>query len=119
MMRDQLLKAGIAVFFFSIMTGCSMNGASNGGHMVMYAIPSREAEWIRNGEAIEFDGKKWYPQDGIENLLDSEVYLLGESRGVEFFVEKTDVKPYDRIYTKFGPNRFRYFEVKEEDDDYE
>src|SRR3989338_6423348 len=115
-MRHQLLKTGVAILFFFIITGCSMNGTSNGGQMLMYPIPDRDAEEIRNGEPIEFDGKQWYPQDGIENLLDSEVYLLGEYRGGEFFVEKTDVKPYDRLYTKFGQNRFRYFKAKEEDD---
>lgn len=116
-MRHQLLEAGIAIFFFSVMTGCAMNGTLNGGQMAIYAVPGKEAEWIRNGEPIELDGKQWVPQDGIENLLDSEVYLLGEYRGVEFFVEKTDVKPYDRLYTKFGQNRFRYFQAKEEDDE--
>lgn len=115
-MRSRLLKAGIAIFFFSVMMGCSMNGASNGGQMALYAIPSQEAEWIRNGEPIEFGGKRWYPQDGIENLLDAEMYLMGEYRGGEFFIEKTDVKPYDRLYTKFGQNRFRYFEAKEDDE---
>jgi len=114
-MRPQLLKAGIAISFFSVIVGCSMTGTSNGGQMAIYATPSKEAEWIRNGEPIEFDGKQWYPQDGTENLLDSEVYLMGEYRGVEFFIEKIDVKPYDRLYTKFGPNRFRYFEVKKDD----
>lgn len=115
-MRDKSVKVGMLIFCCSLLTGCSVGGTSNnGGQMAMYSIPTREAEWIRNGEPIEFDGKQWYPQDGIENLLDSEVYLMGEYRGVEFFVEKTDVKPYDRLYTKFSRNRFRYFEVKKED----
>ena len=115
-MRCSLFKAGILIFCFSVLAmGCSTRGTFNGGQMEMYAIPEEEAEWIRNGDPIEFDGKLWYPQDGIENLLDSEVYLMGEYRGVQFFVEKIDVKPYDRIYTKFSRNHFRYFEEKRDD----
>ena len=114
-MRCPLFKAGILIFCFFVLTGCSTNRMSNGGQMEMYTTPEEEAEWIRNGEPIEFDGKLWYPQDGVENLLDAEVYLLGEYRGVQFFVEKSDVKPYDRLYTKFGRNRYRYFELKKDD----
>ena len=114
-MRCPLLKAGVLIFGFSVLTGCSTSGMSNGGQMEMYNTPEEEAPWIRNGEPIEFDGKLWYPQDGTENLLDSEVYFLGEYRGVQFFVEKKDVKPYDRLYTKFSRNRFRYFELKKDD----
>ena len=114
-MRCQLLKAGILIFSFSIMTGCAPSSVSNSGQMEMYNTPEKEAEWIRNGEPIEFDGKLWYPQDETENLLDAEVYWVGEYRGVQFFVEKMDVKPYDRLYTKFSRNRFRYFELKKDD----
>ena len=78
-------------------------------------VPS-EAEWIRNGEPVEFEGERWYPQDGIENLLDSEVYQVGEYRSVPVFVEMTDVKPYDRLYTKFSKNKFRFFEKKKKND---
>lgn len=69
-----------------------------------------EAAWIREGEPIIFEGTSWYPQDDIENLFENELYLLGEYQGVEYFVEKMDVRPYNRLYTKFGKNRFRLFE---------
>ena len=111
-MSCSLFKAGILIFCFFVLTGCSTTRMSNGGQMEMYSAPEEETEWIRNGEPIEFDGKLWYPQDGIENLLDSEVYLMGEYRGVQFFAEKTDVKPYAHLYTKFAKNRYRYFEAK-------
>ena len=75
-----------------------------------------EAEWIRNGQPIEFEGELWFPADAIENLLDSEVYLVGEYRGVQIFVEFADVRPYNRLYTKFAKNKFRFFEKKEKDD---
>ena len=81
--------------------------------MDIYRFPSIEAEWIQNGDPIEFEGELWYPTDGVENLLDSEMYLVGEYRGVQFFIEKTDVRPYDRLYTKFAQNRFRYFQKKQ------
>ena len=48
-------------------------------------------------------------------MEDSEVYQIGIYKGVQIFVEKTDTKPYDRIYTKFDKNKFRYFERREDD----
>ena len=33
----------------------------------------QEAQWIRNGESIIFEGEEWRPKDIIENLLDDEV----------------------------------------------
>ena len=77
-----------------------------------YAVPMVEAEWIRKGEPIEFEGEQWFPRDSAEYLLDREVYLLGIYRGVEFFVEKLDVRPYERLYTKFGRHKFRSFKKK-------
>ena len=72
----------------------------------------QEPEWIRNGEPIEFEGEVWYPTDELENLLASEVYLLGEFRGIQFFIDRADVKPFDRLYTHFGQNRYRAFEKR-------
>jgi len=95
----------IAVVF---LTGCQTT-KRNVGQLHTYRLAASEAEWIRNGEPIEFEGEKWYPADGTESLLDSEGYLTGEYRGVQFFVDKIDVRPYDRLYTKFSKNKFRYF----------
>ena len=75
----------------------------------VYPIPTEEAEWIVKGQPIEFEGERWDPEDYVDLLLDSEVALAGESQGVQFFVEKIDVRPYDRLYTKFGLNKFRVF----------
>ena len=94
-----------------LISGCLTSGG-NVGELQSYPFPSREAEWILNGEPIEYETDLWYPKDGVENFLDSEVYLLGEYRGVQLFVEKQDVRPYDRIYTKFGRNQYRYFEKR-------
>ena len=74
-----------------------------------------EIEWIRNGEPIIFEGEKWYPADGVETLLDSEVMLMGSNRKIQFFIYKVDVRPFERLYTKFGKNRFRYWEREEND----
>ena len=98
------------------LSGCAGGSVSNGGQLESYRVPSQETEWIINGDPIEYDGKLWYPQDGIANLYDSEVYLIGEYRGVQFFVERIDVKPYNRIYTKFSRNQYRYFELKKENE---
>ncbi len=90
--------------------GCAAGGINNRGMMPTYAFTNVEPEWIRNGEPIEFEGHKWYPKDGIDSLTDAEVLQIGEYRGVKFFIDKIDVRPYDRLYTKFGVNKYRYFE---------
>ena len=82
----------------------------------LYSFPDIETEWIRDGQPLEFEDERWYPTDRVENLLDNEVYLLGEYRGVQFFVDKTDVRPFERLYTKFGGHKFRVFEKKGKND---
>ena len=106
--RCFMLWTLMSIFFI---TGC-YSSAGNIGQLQIYKTPSMEVEWIRQGESIEFEKESWYPCDGIENLLDSEVLFIGDYRGVQVFVEKIDVRPYDRLYTKFGPNQFRYYEKK-------
>ena len=81
-----------------------------------YFFQDVEPDWIRDGEPIEFAGERWYPQDDVETLTDSEMLLIGEYRGVEFFIEKIDIKPYNRLYTKFDEYRFRLFEKREPND---
>lgn len=103
----------ILIFWLGILGfagGCS--GPRSLGPMQIYPAPSVEAEWIRGGTPIEFEGELWFPADGTENLLDTEVYVVGEYKGVQIFVAKEDVRPYNRLYTKFGRNKFRYFEKK-------
>ena len=80
------------------------------------ARSSVEATWIREGQPIEFEGERWYPLDADDNLLDSEVYIVGRYQEVEFFVDRVDVRPYNRRYTKFGRNKYRAFEKKSKDD---
>ena len=108
-MRHKQYCIFLGLFF---LTGCLGGGPGNVGRLQIYKTPSMEVEWIRQGEPVEFEKESWYPQDGIENLLDSEVLFIGDYRGVQVFVEKIDVRPYDRLYTKFGPNQFRYYEKK-------
>ena len=71
-----------------------------------------EAEWILNGEPIQFEEELWYPIDGVESFLDSEMRLMGEYHNIQFFTDKVDIRPYDRLYTKFDKNKFRFFEKK-------
>ena len=111
----------LILIFAGISAGCS-GVKGNVGKMPTFPVPNMEAEWIRNGEPIEYEGHKWFPQDHFDILLDSEVYLLGEYRGVQFFVDKVDVKPYNRLYTKFSTNKFRSYrkengKEKEQEDD--
>ena len=77
---------------------------------IVDATQLTEPVWIRNGEPIVFEAEDWFPMDEVENLLDSEVYQAGTYRDVPFFIEKTDVRPFDRIYTHFSKNRYRAFE---------
>ncbi len=100
--------AGILVLC-ALLAGCAAT-AKRKDRPKEFPVPEEEARWIREGDPILYQGKRWHPLDMTENLLDSEVYYLGDYRGVPFFVEQVDVKPYNRIYTKFGKNQFRVFE---------
>jgi hypothetical protein len=107
------LKRWIGYLIIGIVcSGCAASG-SNQGLMAKYAVPESEAEWIRNGEPIEFQGRRWHPQTRYDVLLDSEVLFQGEHRGVAFFTEKIDIRPYGRLLTKFGRNKFRVYEPEE------
>ncbi len=100
-----LLSLVLSLLFLA---GCATQ-TGNVGNVQSYMSPSVEAKWIRDGEPIEFEGELWYPADGIESLLDSEVYHIGEYKDVQIFIDKLDVRPYERLYTKYGKNQFRYF----------
>ena len=91
--------------------GCASPGGK-GSNWISTSV-AVEPEWIRNGEPIEFEGELWYPADSVENLLNSEVYQVGEYREIQVFVDYTDVKPYDRLYTKFSKNKFRFFQKRQ------
>ena len=60
----------------------------------------------------EFEKELWYPIDSLENLEDTEMYLMGDYQEIQFFVEKMDIRPYDRLYTKFSKHKFRVFKRK-------
>ncbi len=90
--------------------GCAGSTRGNSGQLQSYPAPLIEAGWIRNGEPIIYEGKEWYPARDVENLLDNEVFQIGEYRGVQIFVDKIDIKPYERLYTKFAKGKYRYFQ---------
>jgi hypothetical protein len=100
---------------FPLIAGGCAAGTGNSGAVQSYPVAPIEAGWIRNGEPIEFEAHKWYPINDYEVLEDSEVYQVGEYRDVQVFVEKIATKPYERIYTKFDKNKFRYFERRSND----
>jgi hypothetical protein len=95
--------------------GCSSGNAGNKGQLQSYPAPVIEAGWIRNGEPVVLQGQQWFPVRDVETLMDSDVYQIGEYKGVQIFVDKLDIKPYERIYTKFAKNKYRYFERAKDD----
>ena len=95
--------------------GCASLNSDNNGQIQSYPAPIIEAGWIRNGDPIIYGGTKWYPVNDYEILQDSEVFQVTEYKGVQVFIEKIDTKPYERIYTKFDKNKFRYFERRDND----
>ena len=90
------------------MAGCAL--PQRGDELIATAANLTEPVWVRNAEPIIFESEDWFPTDEVENLLDSEVYQAGTYRDVPFFIEKSDVRPYQRIYMYFSKNRYRAFE---------
>ena len=107
-----LISAFLSVI---ITTGGCQTAKGNVGRVNTYPVNSVEAAWIRDGEPIEFENELWYPADGIESFQDWEMLMVGNHRGVPFFVDKVDVRPFARLYTKFDRNKFRYFEKRSEE----
>ncbi len=112
-MQRKYLLLGLIMAAIAVGAGCTGSSTQgNVGTFQRYTFTAVEPQWIRDGEPIEFEGEKWYPQDGMESLEDSEVSLMGEYKGTQFFIDKLDVRPYARLYTKLGRNQFRFFEKR-------
>lgn len=94
-----------------MLVGCVSPGTKKNSYDI-YDTPDLEAQWIRDGMPIDYAGTLWYPVDDIESFTDSEMLKIGEHNGVPYFVDRVDIKPYNRLYTKFGRNKFRYYEAK-------
>lgn len=109
------IKDVVILSLLLLTAGCATVSTDNGGQIQSYPAPVIEADWIRNGEPIDYDGHKWYPVDDYEVMQDPEVFQITEYRGVQVFVEKIATKPYQRLYTKFDKNKFRYWERKDND----
>jgi len=92
-----------------LVSGCVL---SQGGpeRSLTSSYPLTEPQWVRDGQPIEFEGALWYPTDNVEGLLDTEVYQVGEYKSVPCYLDKMDVKPFDRLYTRFAKNHYRAFE---------
>ena len=113
-MKSQILKCCQIFIVVCLISGCSGLSPQDESPQI-YPIPTAEAQWIRDGQPIEWEHEQWFPQDNIEVLTDEDVYLLGEYEGVQIFVEKVDVRPFERLYAKSGKNQYRLFERKSED----
>lgn len=103
-----LLVMLLALILFA---GCA--GGAMGRYIRSY--PIREADWIRDGKPIIYEGLNWHPTENIENHLDKEMEYVGEFQRVPFYVERRQIKPYNRIYTKFGYHKYRVFLEKKND----
>jgi hypothetical protein len=105
-------RIGLLCLVVVCLVGQGCTGLARSSRSELSAVPLAEADWIRNGEPVEFEEELWYPTDELENLLSEEVFLIGEIRGVEVFIDRADVKPFERLYTRFRPNRYRAFEKR-------
>ena len=109
-MRTSFLMTLVVIVALS---GCVFS-RSGDDKLSLIGAPVSEAAWIRDGEPIKLEGENWYPTDEVENLLDNEVVQIGTYRDVLFYLDRTDVKPFDRVYTRFTKNRYRAFEKKQQ-----
>jgi len=107
-LRNICIQCGFLVWIGILFAGCqSVDSVKD----LPRSLPvPHEAEWIRNGEPIEFEGGLWFPNDNIENFLNTEVYQVGEFKELPVYVEAIDVRPFERLYTKFNRNQYRSFE---------
>ena len=112
MFTDNMFIKSFVMLSALFLLGCTTSSRGNQGQFQAYVVSQNEPQWIRNGDPIKYEGELWYPQDGVETLLDSEVILTGDFQGIQFFVEKIDVRPFARLYTKFGKNKFRYYKKR-------
>ncbi|MBF0483167.1 MAG: hypothetical protein HQL25_00525 [Candidatus Omnitrophica bacterium] len=103
------LKLILIGFLILPLFGCFSGTYTSKGGIDDYQL---EAQWIRDGLPLEFEHELWYPQDGIETFLEPEVLKVGQYKEVDVFVEKVDIRPYNRLYTRFNKNKFRYYEKK-------
>jgi hypothetical protein len=101
----------LLVIFCSLpLAGCALPQNGGAPSSTMLSSHLSEPAWIHNGEPIIFESETWFPIDEVENLLDSEIYEAGTYRDVIFYIERSDIRPFGRIYTYFAKNRYRAFE---------
>ena len=108
------MRGMLAVVFLLVFAGagCSLPSRSLDSN-VNASTAITEPEWIRNGEPVEIEQASWYPTDEVERLMDNEVFQIGKYKDVPVFIERVDVKPYARVYTRFEKGRYRAFEPRE------
>lgn len=99
----------LGLLLIAAAAGCALGSDSGVTNINRFSFPDVEPEWIRSGEPLIFEDEKWFPQDQIDVLRDGEVLLMGDYKDTQFFVERLDVRPFNRLYTKFGANKFRVF----------
>ena len=101
-------KKTIALGLMLLAAGCSTPAP-------VEKLPFSEPAWVREGEPIILENKSWYPLDVIENFTDDEVVRVGEYKSEPIYVERRDVKPYDRLYMKIDSLTFRAFRMTDKE----
>ncbi len=109
-LRGILALLGILLFSQQI-SGCVVPG----GYATKESL-TKEPTWIREGQPILYNNQNWYPTEDVENLTDNEMDYIGEYNDVAFYVDKIQVKPFNRLYTKFGYHKYRVFLRQESHD---
>ncbi len=112
MVRRAFFVFGL-IFSVAFLSGCQST-VGQPKPVIKQSSKLGEALWIIEGQPIDFEGTQWFPKDGIETFTESEVRQIGIYEGVIIFVDKIDIKPYDRLYTKFDKYHYRYFEKRSE-----
>ncbi len=104
-------KILMAVLFLvtGVVAGCVMPQRDDNQGLIT-VTQLTEPVWIRNGEPVSFESEDWFPTDEVENLLENEVFQIGMYRDMPLFVERADVRPFERLYTRFSRNRYRAFQ---------
>jgi hypothetical protein len=110
-MKRPLYPAFFLYVMAVLVSGCELSRQAI-DTMSAQNAPLSEAAWIHNAQPIEYEGELWFPTREVESLMDEEVFKVGVYRDVPFFIDRRDIRPYERLYTYFGRNRYRAFEKR-------
>lgn len=102
-------KKGLLTTILALLVLGAAGCATNQSGAFNKDFSTREAGWVKEGKPIIFGSSSWYPTEYIENHLDAEMEYVDQFQNVPFYVERRQIKPFDRIYTKFDYHKYRLF----------